>query len=61
MFVCRLLLAPCSSQAVYDNDVDYLEILLDHAIAAQEVENEELQAASPNSADPPVSGGYNLD
>lgn len=27
-------------QAVFDNDVDYLEILLDHAVAAQEDELE---------------------
>lgn len=46
-------------QAVFDNDVDYLEILLDHAIAAQEDELEAMQGMSPNgNVDPPVSERY---
>lgn len=30
-------------QAVYEDDVEYLELLLDHAVAAQEEENEAKQ------------------
>lgn len=37
-------------QAVFDNDVDYLEILLDQAVAAQEEEHEARAAAALEGA-----------
>ena len=45
------------TQAVYDNDVDYLEVLLDHAVAAQEELQEAKRHAVLNGEiEAPVSG-----
>lgn len=47
-----------AEQAIFDNKVDYLEILLDHAVAAQEQENESKMNAMLNGEmEPPVREG----
>lgn len=56
MHVMFLLRGVCGTQAVYDNDVDYLEVLLDDAVAAQAEEKEaKMDAMLKGELEPPVS------
>jgi len=48
---------PVTPQAVFDDDVDYLEILLDHAVAAQEEERESRRGTALEGGGVPVSAG----
>lgn len=51
------MLLSTETQAVFDNDVDYLEILLDHAVEAQEEEKEARMGTSLEGAAPVRKGG----
>lgn len=54
--VCCLVFFPSREKAVFDNDVDYLEILLDDAVAAQEEERDARRGTSLDGI-PPVRVG----
>lgn len=55
--VCCLFSLSPTKKAVFDNDVDYLEILLDDAVAAQEEERDAGRGASLEGI-PPVRLQY---